>query len=41
MCYNINKKQIRLTESDLKEIVKESVNRIIEEQDKYDAAMVA
>ena len=26
-----NKKQIRLTESDLKQIVKESVNRILKE----------
>ena len=34
---NMNKKQIRLTESDLKQIVKESVNRILKEdqKDKY------
>ena len=33
----MNKKQIRLTESDLKQIVKESVNRILKEdqKDKY------
>ena len=33
----MNKKQIRLTESDLKQIVKESVNRIVKESDELDA----
>ena len=28
----MNKKQVRLTESDLKQIVKESVNKIISEE---------
>ena len=36
---NMNKKLIRLTESDLHKIVKESVNRIIKEEGYYDDRM--